>query len=197
MNIATIRQEIIQAFHSHWEHNDKAHRVEHFEEVYQTAMEIQRRLGLTYDPKLILFAAYFHDLFAWSRKNHHDLSSEFIYDTDHPLIEQYLNREERSFVAVACLEHRASYEGKFTLEFSELINSADRGLPGDVQAMLERAMAYRSHRHPEEPVEVCKAASVRHLKDKFGKNGYARYPDLYKAAFGKELAAQQEVISRL
>lgn len=197
MPIAETRKEIADAFTAMWSHNDHAHRQDHFEEVFQTAMEIQRRIGLDYNPKLILFAAYFHDLFAWSRSNHHVLSFEFIKATDHPLIEKHLNAAERRLVAIACLEHRASFTGEFTNGFSELINSADRGLPGDVQAMLERAMAYRSHRYPEEPVELCRAVSINHLKDKFGKGGYARYPEFYKRAFGKELQAQQVVIDRL
>lgn len=197
MDIDVLRQEIIQAFESHWEHNDKAHRAEHFEEVFQTGMLIDQRLGLGYDPRLILFAAYFHDLFAWSRKNHDTLSYVFINGTDHPVVVNNLSAQERYYVGLGCREHRASFEGQFTNEFSELINSADRGLPGDVPAMLARAMAYRSHRHPEESVEACKAVSVQHLKEKFGTGGYARYPYLYINAFGKELQSQREVIDRL
>lgn len=197
MNTDTLRQEIIKAFESHWELNDRAHRLEHFEEVFQTGMSINQRLDLDYDPKLILFASYFHDLFAWSRENHHTLSHVFINGTDHPVIVDNLSSHERYYVGLGCREHRASFEGQFTNEFSELINSADRGLPGDVHAMLGRALAYRSHRYPEESVEACKAVSLKHLKEKFGTGGYARYPDLYVKAFGSELQAQREVIDRL
>lgn len=174
--------------------NDAAHRVEHFEEVNEVGQYINGVLGLGHDPKLILYVAFFHDLFAWSRKNHHELSGAFVKGTCHPLIEA-LTEEERVLVSQGCEEHRASFKGEFSSQFSELMNSADRGWPEDIDAMLERAIQYRMAKG--ESREEAYPESVAHLKEKFGKGGYARYPALYLEAFGEELEELQAEIARL
>lgn len=196
--IDEIRQEIVEAFSKHWELNDKAHRQEHFEEVFQTGLVINKTLGHDFDPKHILFAAYFHDLFAWSRVNHHDLSFEFMRTTDHPLILKYLpSHTERVAIACACHEHRASYKGRFFSVFTELVNSADRGRPGPVKPMLERAIQYREFHHPEQSKDRREFEAIKHLRDKYGYEGYARYPDMYEKVFGVELAMMRDKIEQL
>jgi hypothetical protein len=195
--INKLRKEIIAGFSHHWEVNDKAHRVEHFEAVYQTGMVIVKRLDLQVDERLVLFAAYFHDLFAWSRVNHHELSNHWMTTTDNPLIVNELISEERRIVGLGCLEHRASFKGNFTSRFSALINSADRGLPNGVESMLARAMDYRKWHFPLMSEDEQMADSILHLKEKYGRKGYARYPDLYIKVFGIELALLQEKIAQL
>jgi uncharacterized protein len=197
MNIDTLRQQIIEQFQDKWALNDKAHQAGHFEEVFQTGMVINDKLGLGYDPKLILFAAYFHDLFAWSRYNHHLMSCQWISSTDHPLLVDNLNPVETRMVSWACYQHRASYDGVFENTFCELINAADRGLPGNVPAMLERAIQFRQAKAPNESAEQVLEASIKHLKEKFGQGGYARYPELYTKCFGSELELQRQHIAAL
>ncbi|MNI77964.1 hypothetical protein D3C73_1343000 [compost metagenome] len=154
-------------------------------------------MDLGYDPKLILFAAYFHDMFAYSRVNHHQLSHLWMMTTDDPLIVDHLNPEERVFVAQACEQHRASFTGKFHNQFCELFNSADREMPGDVQAMLDRAVKFREKRHPEMSEDERMAGAIEHLKEKFGHGGYARYPNLYLLCFNNELEHQRDQIMAL
>lgn len=195
--IGELRKQIIESFSELWELNDKAHRKEHFEEVFQTAMVIDQRLGLGYDPKWMLFAAYFHDMFAWSRNNHHTLSYEWLVTTDHPLIVNNLQGEELRNVYLGCQQHRASFKGEFSNRFAELINSADRGLPGRVTQMRYRAVMYREKHNPEMTLAERRESALKHLKEKFGTGGYARYPDLYIKAFGAELEEQRKEIDAL
>ncbi|MNM40517.1 hypothetical protein D3C81_513180 [compost metagenome] len=193
-----VRQEIIDTFTPHWALNDAAHRQEHFEAVFQTGMHINKELGLQYDPKHILFAAYFHDLFAWSRPIHHLLSGEFVMGGEHPLIHKHLTTSaEREWVGRACEQHRASFKGRFYSPFCELINSADRGTPGDLPGLIQRCYDHRLTTMPDASEDERMADAIKHLKHKSGSDGYARYPDMYKQVFGEQLERQRQAIDKL
>jgi uncharacterized protein len=200
IDIDVARQEIIDNFAHHWELNDKGHRQDHFEEVFQTAKHINEVLELGYPQIDMLFAAYFHDFFAWTRVNHHTLAWDYFRTADHPVILKYygdLPRRIRDTVADACREHRASFKGEFAHRFAELINSADRGFPGHVQRLLQRTYNHRLTTYPDISPEERMKLCVEHMKEKAGSKGYARYPDLYTRVFGKELKAQMEEIDNL
>ncbi|QTH80365.1 putative hydrolase [Pseudomonas phage pPa_SNUABM_DT01] len=197
MDIAELRNQIVTAFEEKWSINDKAHQQNHFEAVFQCGLKINERLNCGFDPKLILFAAYFHDLFAWSRVNHHELSFHWMMTTDHKVITDNLDPMENQLVAWACHQHRASFKGNFKYIFCELINSADREFPGNVAMMLERAVLYRQKNFPMMSVEQGFEDAVKHLKEKFGHGGYARYPDMYLKCFAEELEAQRDHIMAL
>lgn len=199
MNLDQLRIRVIDEFTPHWALNDGAHRIGHFAEVEACANEINRRLDLRHDPVLIMLAAYFHDLFAWSRENHEQLSWMYTWTTDHRIFVE-LDKAipgGREMVAYACLEHRASYKGGFTNGFSALVSSGDRGFPGAVEKMVERSMRYHVDKLKVTDSVECRERAIKHIKEKFGTGGYARYPDLYFRAFGEELAAQRLEIDAL
>lgn len=193
-SLASLRNIIRRDFAAMYEVNDAAHRLPHFSAVEECGNRINETLGLGYSPKLIMLVAHWHDLFAWSRNNHHDLSATWVRTSDYAILEE-LDPVERELVAIGCQEHRASRTDPFTHGFGELMNAADRELPGDVGAMLERAIQFRMARGCTRD-EALKPA-VEHLKDKFGPGGYARYPKLYQFVFWTELEAQREEIKNL
>ena len=89
-----------------------------------------------------------------------------------------LNKKELKEVAFAVLQHRASFKGEFYSPLSEVISSADRGLP-DLERVVKRSMKFNRGN----------AQSVyEHIKRKYGKSGYAKYPDVYQKLFKEELA---------
>lgn len=193
MNLDTIRNEIIDEFSVNWELNDRGHRKDHFIMVEKCGHWINKQMDLGFDPKLIMFVAWFHDLFAWDRNNHQEISALWIENTEHPLISKYLTGWERRLVAAACREHRASYKKEYSNLFTEMMACADRGFPGDVKAMLNRSIKYQIDKFGvDEEKAIVMAKS--HLKEKFGSDGYARYPDLYWKVFKKELEIQRSVI---
>lgn len=200
--IDSVRKEIITAFSDHWELNDRGHQREHFEAVFQCAKHINEVLDLGHNEIKMLFAGYFHDFFAWTRVNHHELAYQYFMTADHPVIMEYFDNStagkiRRTSVALACREHRASYTGEFSGQFSELINSADRCFPGDVQALLKRTYDHRLTTHPELSEDERMKLCIEHMKHKAGSKGYARYPDLYMRVFSKELKLQMEEIDDL
>jgi hypothetical protein len=200
MTIAELRDRLISKMGAVYRCNDGAHQIQHFNAVEVCGNEINNRLKLGFDPKLIMLVAYLHDMFAWSRVNHHLLSSEFVRTTDFELLAD-LTDVQRSMVAAGCKEHRASFTGEFSWAFSELMNAADRELPGNVSAMLERAIQYRVDNLGWTDSEESRAAvyddAVAHIKEKFGDGGYARYPKMYLECFAPELEQQRIDIANL
>lgn len=186
MTVQQLRQELIKQFKPAWMLNDRAHHEGHFEAVFATGVYINNQLELGFDEKLILLAAYLHDLFAWSRENHHQLSQQFVLTSKSSVFEG-LTGTDRYLVAGACLQHRASFHGQFSTNFAELFNAADREMPGTVQDLLDRAILYRTDRNPEMSEDEVLVNSVRHIKEKYGRNGYAIYPALYRKVFSQEL----------
>ena len=197
MQVVKLEEKIIDVFTKAWELNDAGHRVEHFSEVYKTGIAINQTLKLKQDRKLLLFASYFHDLFAWSRSNHHKLSEEFILGTGHELISDNLTQEERILVAGACRKHRASNREPFSNFFEEFFNASDRERPKSVESMLERSMRYTRVVSPALSEPEVREVSVAHLKDKFGHNGYAHYPKVYLAVYEGSLKALRDEIAAL
>jgi hypothetical protein len=193
--VDSYREQIIYEFSKVWELNDAAHRIEHFLEVEKCANHINKKLGLKFSPKLILMVAFFHDMFAWSRHNHHQMSAEWILTTDLPMI-CVLKPGERELVAAGCREHRASGTEPFSCDFAELMCSADRGFPTtDVETILQRAIQYRLALGYGE--KDARQGAIEHVKEKFGTDGYARYPEMYQQAFDYELALQRELVDKL
>ncbi len=191
MNIETL--EYAQVFESKYAQayllNDPAHREDHFREVLHNCLSLHRRVhgedSSISQQKMYVAAAYLHDLFAWSRVNHHILSHEYVVSGDCELLAIF-TPEERHLVAKACLEHRASFKGKFSSRFSEAFNAADLGPPNLLHG-LKRAYKYARStapgRTPEEAVQV----AVDHLIDKYGRNGYARRSDVYVTMYSAEI----------
>lgn len=195
-SLTILRSHVVNDFIAAWGLNDFAHREEHFIAVEATAHMIAEKNGLDADPTLIFLAAYFHDLFAWSRFNHHKLSSVYVRTTDHRIF-QDLPGNDRELVADACLYHRASGSKEFPHAFAELICSADRGIPGQPWDMVKRAMQTRFFKDPYVSVENAASIAAEHMKEKYGNGGYARLPDMYMKTFGEEVEQQRRFFDEL
>jgi hypothetical protein len=194
MQVTAARHQIIRDFNKQYRLNDTAHRVKHFAEVEKVALIMNARLNLNQSPMLIMLAAYFHDLFAWSRHNHELLSAAWMHTSDYPLLISY-DEDIRVELSNACYEHRASYKGEFSSVLSELISSADRGMPKSKECLFERSYEY--HRSRDHSHEESVHNAIEHIKDKHGSDGYARYPDLYLKFYGEQIKQIKLEIDKL
>ena len=178
---------------------DRAHGLDHFKRVFDCGVVLNNSLPYEdrFSERMIFAVAYTHDIFtAVCREHHHTLAGGFVRNNA-KLFFGYLCSGEIEFVALACEQHRASYTGKFTNPFCELMNSADRELPTSAKDILGRAVMYREDHFPHESKEQVLAESIQHLKDKFGHGGYARYPDLYERIFKEELDLIRDEIAHM
>lgn len=178
--------------------NDPAHRLGHFIGVYKQASMINLWLGVPYEEEALLAVALFHDLFSWSRVNHHDMSREWVMSSDDPLLQKLLeasvgpNRfhnawEARIAVSFACGEHRASYKGGYSSLLSEIMASADRGALSGKEPIIKRAFKYARAHNPDKGFDFWVEQTLTHMKEKFSSKGYARYPKLYEDFYSSEL----------
>ena len=184
-------------YRKHWELNDLGHREHHFNRVYAAALVIVERLSITgIDQNHIAIVAYFHDLFCWSRENHHFLSEAFIRTTDCALVKAACkSREEIDLVANACLQHRKSVRVESTHILSEIMRAADREAPKGADTILDRSIHYHSAQGVN--AEAARAKAVAHVKQIYGKDGYEKLPPLYRKAFDRELSEMFAVVDAL
>lgn len=195
---------VVEKYNGAWALNDPAHRQGHFDEVYHHGVWLNKQLKLGFKEEYIFVAAYFHDLFAWSRNNHHEMSYHFILTTDCYIVTELLGKvgsSGREVVAMACKEHRASYKGVHTYLFTDFFASADRGV---ILSTTERVVEVvrRAYRYSKATMEGATEQEVldnvlQHMYDKFGSNGYMNYPMVYSKAYEKAISKTKEAFDSL
>lgn len=190
-----INKQIIRDFVlSFYKENDLAHQIDHADDVCDLALKLNETLEVKEEVTLVIMAAYFHDIFAKDREVHHELSYNYVSEMQNEILSD-LSDEDRKKVAMACLEHRSSFHDTFYSPISEIITSADRGYP-NLANNLERSKRFWISKH-----EANEASAERHardhMKEKYGANGYANYPLLYRRYFKRELEMMQQEIEDL
>jgi hypothetical protein len=198
MNTQELIEMLMRKYEYAYSICDKAHQFEHTLQVCKTALELNQKFDLGIEERLIVPPALLHDLFTWSRSNHHYLAhSFFTFEPASWLVNNY-TQEERELMGLAALEHRASWKGGYSSLLSELIATADRGDPQDVVEMIRRAIQYRRKHNPEMSAEVQVIESLKHLREKFhSETGYAVYPPLYLKVYGESLKKRDNVLLAL
>ena len=170
--------------------NDAGHQIDHAESVCDLGLAINTKLQLGLSERNIITAAYMHDIFAnmndkQQRSKHQELSYLAVLDTkwiDNTFID---NDDDIINVALACREHRASFRGEYSSLLSELIASADRGFP-NFRAYLKRGLLHHGVDNLDDAID--------HLKKKYGRDGYAKYPELYAKYFKDELYELHDIL---
>lgn len=168
--------------------NDEAHNLDHVYDVCLLACELCDRNQISFnDRKIIVAGALMHDLGCrFDRDTHHFISYGMAMawlDTD---TSDLFNDKEKYLVGRSCLEHRASYKGKFHSWHSEYVALADRGIP-DIKKYIGRAINFRKEHNLA--LDVLKEEVYKHLMEKFAPEvGYAwkNYPALGKELFSDE-----------
>ncbi len=178
-----FRRAVRTFYEPFYKDGDLAHQIDHADSVCDLALEMNKEC----DPKLIILAAYIHDIFnATDRKNHNKLAYEYVLEANDKFLKE-LSKEELLQVAHAVLEHRASFQGEFYSKLSEIISSADRGKP-DIKEVVIRSLQFNGNNIKD---------AYHHIKRKYGSNGYANYPKSYREYFRKELIEFQKRVDSI
>lgn len=151
-----------------------SHGLNHLYEVYDFAMNLNEIYDLNENE--ILYSVLFHDMFQKEdRENHHQLAHDWLMKTDLiPFDDLGMDRER---VALATLEHRASYKGSYSTRLSELITTADKGIP-NINDIVLRSFLYSKERNPKADDQELIQMVISHLVKKYGKNGYLKYNNI-------------------
>ena len=173
-----------------YSNNDEAHTWDHALWVVKNAVKIIGLYGeaLTYKQmQIIILGALVHDVRADSRKYHHVLAMDWVH----------AHREEFEIVfeiddfmidsiAVAALEHRASWDGGYSEDTSVFVAAADKGTPKTITDLMRASYAF-ARGHLKADIVGAREHSADHIIEKFGREGYlyTRSPnwivlDLYK-----------------
>ena len=190
MNLKKVRDTYINKINM----NDGAHLIDHVDDVYAQAVAMNDELNLNIPPMSIILMAYTHDLFAINRDDHHQLAHDFVMDEC--VFTKSMDEEEVKKIAMAVLQHRASFKGDYYSEYSELLASADRGAPGCVATMIHRSFTFATSKLGKLKT-VAMTHAFEHMAEKYGHGGYAKYPVMYVKYWDCVLNRQQDLIGTL
>lgn len=180
--VARLRETHIRQYNI----NDKAHRLDHIDSVWRNAQALMEHFDEgEINQKMVAIAVFTHDLFSWSRNNHHLLAAEYVRTTDAWYMED-ISDEDRETIALAVEQHRASYTGDYSTIYSEIMASADKNEPTNLIAMIKRSISYAESRLQMDYVTAVQHA-FDHMVEKFGRDGYCQYPPLYLKFYEDEL----------
>jgi len=178
----------------YYEKNDAGHDIRHADRVAEEVGYIAALCNC--DPnmtELALYAAYLHDTQVHvDRESHHLLGYDFIMkNPDIPVLKE-MSLVKRNMIGRAVLEHRASrIEDFYTSDVSILLACADKGRP-NYKESRRRCTAYNEEQGLKGFELGC--AVTKHLREKYGTGGYAKYPELYHEIYSVQLREFQEKI---
>jgi len=174
--------EVREYYREEYSYNDPAHRIDHTDKVCSEALYIVEELNLNVNKRMVVVAAYVHDLKCHvNRTAHNTLGAKYVMEAKDDKILNEFSRHQRLVIAKAVLQHRSSYRGARGNILSNIIATADIG-PLCVNEVIMRSFKYNS-RLDISFEEKCKNV-YDHLKDKFGSNGYRVYPEFYTEVYG-------------
>lgn len=177
-------EKLLKVVKPYYARNDSSHAMDHVHVVLSTARAMNEKLRLDIDDDEIVAACLMHDMFLYSgRENHHIDGAFFVRWVITPELDA-LSKVARERVAYAIAEHRGSYKGNYYSRLSELLSSADRADPSDLEALLKRARNSQERLLPGDLGG--ETGAINHLKHKYGTNGYAKYPWIYRSFYGQE-----------
>ena len=142
----------------------------------------------------IYAAIVFHDsgLEKHGRSMHEHYSAEIAKKE----LKDLFNTKDLHLISAAILEHRASFKGKFTSMLSDICSSADRNEP-NFEATVARSFLYTTEHHPEFDFETKCDTVAKHLYEKYGTKGYARFPIYYSRYYRNDLREYQRKMDAL
>lgn len=171
-----------------YELNDDAHKIGHADNVFNLLCYINFNQLLGIPEVELALMAYVHDIFARYRKHHEILASQVLPEICEELgIE--LSKDTMQRITMAIIEHRASFKGTYFSVYSEALSAADRGRPTSVKQLILRSYKYTRSKFNYDRKTTIEMV-FKHMKEKFGREGYARYSPLYDEVFGEALEAQ-------
>lgn len=189
----------------YYKNSDQAHGMQHVKEVVETAQHICEKLGYQYNI-VIELGCLFHDAGSSNchRRVHHYVAVNEFMDwviSMSPSMRPFTTDREIGMICECILNHRSANKDidKCSIE-AQIVNAADYGVPSTTEESVKERMLKRSVRYhmstdwSKYPEAILDAR--KHLKEKYGRNGYAQFSKLYIDTFGEDLSKQRELVER-
>ena len=195
-----LKKYIEEVIFPQYELNDMGHNIDHIMYVIDRSLKFASEVeDINLD--MVYTIASYHDIGHHIDAKNHEVVSAKILGEDQKL-KEYFSKEEIDEMVCAVEDHRASLEYEPRSVYGKIVSSADRNTL--IEVPLKRTYAYRIGHNPESSLEQIIEESRLHLKNKFGKEGYATekmyFEDNDYKLFLKEIAElvdnEEEFIKR-
>ena len=151
--------------------NEPAHNIEHIKYVINRSFKFACTIpNLNYN--MVYTIAAYHDIGHHIDSKKHEIISGEIMSKDEKL-KNFFSEEELKIIKEAIEDHRASAEHEPRSIYGKIVSTADRN--NTVEACLRRSYTYGRKLEPNSTDEELFERAHKHLKMKFGENGYAKF----------------------
>ena len=151
--------------------NEPAHNIDHIKYVINRSFKFACTLkNINYN--MVYTIAAYHDIGHHIDSKKHEIISGEIMSKDEKL-KKFFSEEELKIIKEAIEDHRASAEHEPRSIYGKIVSTADRN--NTVEACLRRSYTYGKKLEPDSTDEELFERAYKHLKMKFGENGYAKF----------------------
>ena len=150
---------------------DDAHNIEHVTRVIDVSLQLAEEYGV--NPIMCYVIAAYHDIGLPQGRDTHHLTSAQILRNDKAL-RTWCSETNINIMAEAIEDHRASAENPPRSIYGAIVAEADRDLRPEVP--LRRTIQYGLSHYPNESYDFHKQRTIKHLTEKYGRNGYLKLP---------------------
>ncbi|MFR8104427.1 MAG: HD domain-containing protein [Clostridia bacterium] len=153
-----------------YEKNESAHGLSHILYVIRRSLIFANQVTEPINLNMVYVIAAYHDIGHHIDAKSHEKISASILEKDTNL-KNFFTPEEIAMMKEAVEDHRASSKTDPRNIYGKIVSSADRNT--NVNNAINRSYSYRLKHSPNATLEEMIEESRQHLKDKFGKGGYA------------------------
>ena len=151
--------------------NEPAHNIAHINYVINRSLKFASTLkNINYN--MVYTIAAYHDIGHHIDSKKHEIISGEIMSKDENF-KKFFSEEELEIIKEAIEDHRASAENEPRSIYGKIVSTADRN--NTVEACFRRSYTYGKKLEPNFNDEELFERAYKHLKLKFGKNGYAKF----------------------
>ena len=166
-----LLQYIQTAIYPQYAKNDKGHNLDHIHYVIRRSLQFMKQFpGLNAD--MVYTIAAYHDIAHHIDKDRHEVLSAKALQEDLSL-RRFFTEAQIQTMQEAVEDHRASLEYPPRSNYGKIVSSADRST--DVDNFFRRTHAYSLKHFPEYTEAEREERCYRHMKDKYGDDGYAKH----------------------
>ena len=166
-----LKEYIEQKILPEYKKNESGHGIEHIKYVTKRSLKFADQFS-NINLDMVYTIASFHDIAHHIDKdNHETLSAKYFYQDEK--MKEFFDSKQRKTIKEAIEDHRASLDHEPRSDYGKIISSADRST--SIDSIMQRTYSYSLEHFPELNLYQSIERSYKHIKKKYGKEGYAKH----------------------
>ncbi len=168
------------------------HTGDHINYVIRRALKFAEEVpNIDYD--MVYIIAAYHDLGRLIDNETHNIeSAKMLLEDD--FIKKLYSKKQRMIMAEAIEDHRASLKGEPRNIYGKIVSSADRNT--NIHQAVKRSFSYNRVLNPSKTVNETIEDTRIHLREKFGRGGYATKKMYFKDEEYEKYLDEMEIITK-